>query len=175
MWPTLLAAMAVIVVACSGSTSSATPATSASAPSTAPASPATSSAASAAPASAAASAVSGEGLRIGYISGGDSDPFVLLVTNGIRAAAKAAGVELSECDSDFAAEKALACARNARRPTSSSSMINWQFYPGFGRRDLRGLREPPDGRHRHAGEAVPEDVRRREQSPGRAHRRQGPR
>ena len=44
------------------------------------------------------------GLRIGYISGGDSDPFVLLVTNGVRDEAAKAGVVLSECDSNFAAE-----------------------------------------------------------------------
>ncbi|HYN69804.1 MAG TPA: hypothetical protein VEX41_06320, partial [Candidatus Eisenbacteria bacterium] len=37
-----------------------------------------------------APSVSTEPVRVGYISGGDSDPFVLLVTNGIRSeAAKA--------------------------------------------------------------------------------------
>jgi ribose transport system substrate-binding protein len=113
-WPTLLAVMALIVAT--------------SAPSAAPATPAASSAASEAPASAAASAVSGEGLRIGYISGGDSDPFVLLVTNGVRDAAKAAGVELSECDSNFAADTALACARTLSA-NNLQSMINWQFFP----------------------------------------------
>ncbi len=121
-WPALLAVMVLIVAACSGTSTSASPAT--------PATPATSAAASEAPASVApaASAVSGEGLRIGYISGGDSDPFVLLVTNGIRDAAKAAGVELSECDSNFAAETALACARTLSA-NNLQSMINWQFFP----------------------------------------------
>ena len=113
-WPTLLAVMALIAVACAGPASSASPATSAA--------PAPSAAASEAPSTPA------EAVRIGYISGGDSDPFVLLVTNGIRDAAKAAGVELSECDSDFAAEKALACARTLASQ-QLQSMINWQFYP----------------------------------------------
>jgi ribose transport system substrate-binding protein len=75
-----------------------------------------------------ASAPSGEGLRIGYISGGDSDPFVLLVTNGVRDEAKAAGVVLSECDSNFAAETALACARTLSA-NNLQSMVNWQFFP----------------------------------------------
>jgi ribose transport system substrate-binding protein len=67
-------------------------------------------------------------VRIGYISGGDSDPFVLLVTEGIRAEAEKAGVELSECDSAFEAEKALACARTLAAQ-ELDSMINWQFFP----------------------------------------------
>lgn len=67
-------------------------------------------------------------LRIGYISGGDSDPFVLLVTEGIRAEAAKAGVELSECDSAFEAEKALTCARSLAAQ-ELQSMINWQFFP----------------------------------------------
>ncbi len=69
-----------------------------------------------------------EKLRIGYISGGDSDPFILLVTEGIRAEATKAGVELSECDSAFEAEKALACARTLSAQ-QLQSMINWQFFP----------------------------------------------
>jgi len=120
VWPTLLVVMVLIAVACSSPTSSASPATTAA--------PAPSSAASEAPPSEAPSAPSGEGLRIGYISGGDSDPFVLLVTNGIRDEAKAAGVVLSECDSNFAAETALACARTLSA-NQLTSMINWQFYP----------------------------------------------
>lgn len=71
---------------------------------------------------------SAESLRIGYISGGDSDPFVLLVTEGIRAEATKAGVVLSECDSAFEAEKALTCARSLAAQ-QLQSMINWQFFP----------------------------------------------
>lgn len=76
----------------------------------------------------AASPLDGTGLRIGYISGGDSDPFVLLVTQGIRDQAQATGVELSECDSAFDADKALSCARTLSAQ-QLGSMINWQFFP----------------------------------------------
>jgi ribose transport system substrate-binding protein len=112
--PTLLAVIALIAVACSGPASSASPATSAA--------PAPSAAVSASPSTPA------EAVRIGYISGGDSDPFVLLVTEGIRSEAAKAGVELSECDSAFEAEKALTCARTLAAQ-ELQSMINWQFFP----------------------------------------------
>jgi ribose transport system substrate-binding protein len=69
-----------------------------------------------------------EPVRIGYISGGDADPFVLLVTEGIRAAADAAGVELHECDAAFVDETALNCARNLAA-VNAQAMINWQFNP----------------------------------------------
>lgn len=81
-------------------------------------------------ASPSAGALPGAGLRIGYISGGDADPFVLLVTEGIRAEAKAAGVELQECDGNFLDDKALECARNLG-PLELQSMINWQFNPAI--------------------------------------------
>lgn len=63
---------------------------------------------------------------IGYISGGDSDPFVFQVTENIREEAAAAGAELYECDADFTAEKALECARNLSAQ-DLEVMINWQF------------------------------------------------
>jgi ribose transport system substrate-binding protein len=111
---TFLAATALVGVACASPGASSAP----------PASAATSdSPASEAPASAPAKA-----LRIGYISGGDSDPFVLLVTEGLRTEAEVAGVELSECDSAFEAEKALTCARTLAAQ-ELDSMINWQFFP----------------------------------------------
>lgn len=112
-WSTLFAAAVLVAVACSSPAASSAP------PSEAPASEA--------PASEAPSA-SVENLRIGYISGGDSDPFVLLVTEGLRAEAAKAGVVLSECDSAFEAEKALACARTLAAQ-ELDSMINWQFFP----------------------------------------------
>ena len=73
-WSTLFAATAIIAMACSSPATSASPATSEAPASTAPS--------ATAPASEAPSAAAD--VRIGYISGGDSDPFVLLVTNGIR-------------------------------------------------------------------------------------------
>ena len=69
-----------------------------------------------------------EPIRIGYISGGDADPFVLLVTEGIREAAAEAGVELHECDAAFVDETALNCARTLAA-VNAQAMINWQFNP----------------------------------------------
>lgn len=48
---------------------------------------------------------------VGYISLGDSVPFVKLVSDGIRAEADAAGVDLVFCDSEIDAAKALECAQ----------------------------------------------------------------
>ncbi len=67
-------------------------------------------------------------IRLGYISGGDADPFVLIVTESIRVEAAKAGVELAECDSNFSAEEALECARNLA-VQDLDAMINWQFFP----------------------------------------------
>lgn len=108
----LVSVVAVAALGCSGASTS--PAASATAAASIPASVAPS--------------PSAEKLRIGYISGGDSDPFVFLVTQGIRAQAASAGVELSECDSAFDADKALACARTLSAQ-HLQSMINWQFFP----------------------------------------------
>jgi ribose transport system substrate-binding protein len=54
---------------------------------------------------------SGKGLKLGYISLGESVPFVRLVSNGIKAQAKRAGAQLVFCDSALDAAKALDCAR----------------------------------------------------------------
>ena len=69
-----------------------------------------------------------EDIRLGYISGGDADPFVLIVTESIREEVAKAGVELAECDSNFSAEEALECARNLA-VQDLDAMINWQFFP----------------------------------------------
>ena len=55
---------------------------------------------------------------------------------------------------------------NARR---SATPVDDQLavLPGLAPRSLRSLRRPSDRRHRHAGEAVPEDLRRRRQPGGR--------
>jgi ribose transport system substrate-binding protein len=55
---------------------------------------------------------SGEGLKLGYISLGDSVPFVKLVSDSIKREAKTAGAELIFCDSALDGQKALDCARN---------------------------------------------------------------
>lgn len=54
---------------------------------------------------------SGAGLKLGYISLGESVPFVRLVSNGIKAQAKRAGAKLVFCDSALDPAKALDCAK----------------------------------------------------------------
>jgi len=54
---------------------------------------------------------SGDGLRIGYISLGDSVPFVKLVSDGIREQVELSGAEFVFCDSQIDAGTALACAQ----------------------------------------------------------------
>src|SRR3954469_15744461 len=55
---------------------------------------------------------SGKGLKLGYISLGESVPFVRLVSDGIKAQAKIAGAQLVFCDSALDAAKALDCAKS---------------------------------------------------------------
>src|SRR6266542_864027 len=55
---------------------------------------------------------SGKGLKLGYISLGESVPFVRLVSNGIKEQAKKAGAQLVFCDSALDAAKALDCAKS---------------------------------------------------------------
>lgn len=54
---------------------------------------------------------SGEGLKIGYISLGDSIPFVKLVSDDIKEQAEVAGVDLVFCDSMVDDAAALQCAQ----------------------------------------------------------------
>ena len=54
---------------------------------------------------------SGKGLRLGYISLGDSVPFVKLVSDSIKREAKRSGAKLEFCDSQIDAAKALACTQ----------------------------------------------------------------
>lgn len=49
-------------------------------------------------------------VKIGYINLSDQLPFVVLVRKGIEKAAKAAGAQLVECDSNLDAQKAINCA-----------------------------------------------------------------
>lgn len=69
---------------------------------------------------------SGEGLKVGYISLGDSIPFVKLVSDDIKAQAEVAGVELLFCDSEIDAAKALECARNFNTQ-GVDGIINFQL------------------------------------------------
>ena len=112
----LLATVAVVVAACGGGGSSTAPSTAA------PASQAASQAASEAPASQAA-----EQFKIGYISLGDSVPFVKLVSDGIKAAAEEAGQDLAFCDSQIDQAKALECAQNFK-VQQVQGVLNFQVF-----------------------------------------------
>jgi ribose transport system substrate-binding protein len=68
---------------------------------------------------------SGKGLKVGYISLGDSVPFVKLVSDSIKAQAKIAGVDLLFCDSQLDAAKALACAQTFKTQ-GVQGIINFQ-------------------------------------------------
>jgi ribose transport system substrate-binding protein len=65
-------------------------------------------------------------IKIGYLSGGNADPFVFTVTLGIRAAAAGAGVSLFECDGNFDDATAVKCA-NTMHGIGLQAVINWQF------------------------------------------------
>ena len=113
-WTSLLAISAVVAVACSN------PAASSTAPTDAPPA-ATDAPASDAPASDATA------FKIGYISLGDSVPFVKLVSDGIRDEAEKAGQTLLFCDSEIDEAKALACAQNLK-VQGAEGVINFQVF-----------------------------------------------
>ncbi|NDA79735.1 MAG: sugar ABC transporter substrate-binding protein [Actinobacteria bacterium] len=69
---------------------------------------------------------SGKGLTLGYISLGDSVPFVKLVSDSIKAEAKRAGAKLEFCDSQIDAAKALACAQ-LFKTKKVQAYLNFQF------------------------------------------------
>ena len=117
-WSTVLAVTALVAMACTNPSSSAAPA------SVAPASEAP---ASVAPASEAPASAAAEKFKIGYISLGDSVPFVKLVSDGIKEAATAAGQDLLFCDSEIDAAKALACAQNLK-VQGAQGVLNFQVF-----------------------------------------------
>jgi ribose transport system substrate-binding protein len=111
-----LIAMGALAVACTNPAAS----------STAPSQAASQEPSSAAPSSAAPSAAA-ESFKIGYISLGDSVPFVKLVSDGIKEAASAAGQELLFCDSEIDAAKALSCAQNLK-VQGAQGVLNFQVF-----------------------------------------------
>lgn len=114
-WSTLFALIALVAVAC---TNPGTASPSAAAPTDAP------------PASEAPSvepSAAAESFKIGYISLGDSVPFVKLVSDGIKQAAADAGQELLFCDSEIDAAKALACAQNLK-VQGAQGVLNFQVF-----------------------------------------------
>lgn len=69
---------------------------------------------------------SGEGKTVGYISLGDSLPFVKLVSDSIRAEADVAGLNLISCDSKTLTEEALACAQQMK-VQGAQAVLNFQL------------------------------------------------
>ncbi|CAN5621651.1 sugar ABC transporter substrate-binding protein [soil metagenome] len=67
----------------------------------------------------------GAGLKIGYISLGDSVPFVKLVSDNIKQEVEASGAEFLFCDSQLDAAKALACAQTFKTQ-NVDGIINFQ-------------------------------------------------
>lgn len=70
---------------------------------------------------------SGKGLKLGYISLGESVPFVRLVSNSIKAQAKIAGAQLVFCDSAIDAAKALDCVKNLKTQ-GVDGYLNFQLF-----------------------------------------------
>jgi len=122
-WSSVFAVTALIAAACTNSVASP------SAASQAPASvaPASQAPASEAPASQAPASQAATSHKIGYISLGDSVPFVKLVSDGIKEAATAAGQDLLFCDSEIDAAKALACAQNLK-VQGAEGVLNFQVF-----------------------------------------------
>lgn len=69
---------------------------------------------------------SGAGMKIGYISLGDSLPFVKIVSDSIKAAADTAGAQLVFCDSQLDPAKALDCARTFKTQ-GVQGILNFQL------------------------------------------------
>ena len=70
---------------------------------------------------------SGKGLKIGYISLGESIPFVRLVSNSIKRQARIAGARLIFCDSQIDAAKAIDCAKNFKTQRVDG-ILNFQAF-----------------------------------------------
>ncbi len=117
-WSTLFAVTALVAAACTNSAATEAPATEA---------PATAAPATAAPATAAPATEAPAVFKIGYISLGDSVPFVKLVSDSIKREALAAGQELLFCDSEIDQAKALACAQNLK-VQGAQGMLNFQVF-----------------------------------------------
>lgn len=70
---------------------------------------------------------SGVGRKIGYISLGESIPFVKLVSDSIKEQGRIAGAEIVFCDSQIDAAKALECARNLK-VQGVEGVLNFQAF-----------------------------------------------
>lgn len=70
---------------------------------------------------------SGAGRKIGYISLGESIPFVKLVSDSIKEQGRVAGAEVVFCDSQIDAAKALECAQNLK-VQGVEGVLNFQAF-----------------------------------------------
>ncbi|HSO29799.1 MAG TPA: sugar ABC transporter substrate-binding protein [Candidatus Sulfomarinibacteraceae bacterium] len=111
-WVGLLGSLALVAAACGGGASQA---------------PATEAPATAAPATEAPATEEPAKFKIGYISLGDSVPFVKLVSDSIKRSAEEAGQELAFCDSEIDAAKALSCAQNLK-VQGVEGVLNFQVF-----------------------------------------------
>lgn len=118
---TLSIGLALIFGACSN------PAASSTEPTTAP----TATDAPAATDAPVATDPSAEAFKVGYISLGDSIPFVKLVSDSIQAEADKAGVQIVFCDSELDQAKALSCAQNLK-VQQVQAVLNFQLYADSG-------------------------------------------
>jgi ribose transport system substrate-binding protein len=113
-WAALLVGMAIMAAACTPG-ADATPA------------PATPDAGTPGAETPAAETPAAEAFKLGYISLGDSVPFVKLVSDSIRRAAAEANQELVFCDSEIDAAKALDCARQMQ-VQGVEGVLNFQVF-----------------------------------------------
>jgi ribose transport system substrate-binding protein len=121
--PALAAAIAILLAACSGAATAPPAAT------TAATAAATTAAESLPPGVApydGATAGSGKGMKIGYVSLGDSIPFVKLVSDSLKAEATVAGADFVFCDSELDSAKALACVQNFK-VQNVQGILNFQL------------------------------------------------
>ena len=81
---------------------------------------------------------SGAGKTVGYISLGDSLPFVKLVSDSIAEQAQIAGLNLVTCDSKVDQAEALACAQQMK-VQGAQAVLNFQLYAESSARDLQRL------------------------------------
>jgi ribose transport system substrate-binding protein len=113
-WLAVPISLALILGACSNPAASTAPSAAASQP-----------AASEAPSESPSAPT--EAFKVGYISLGESIPFVKLVSDNIKAEAEKAGVEIAFCDSEIDAAKALACAQNLK-VQEVQAVLNFQLF-----------------------------------------------
>ncbi len=102
-------------------------ATACSNPAASPSAPASQAPATQAPVSQAPASASAEAFKVGYISLGESIPFVSLVTRSIQEEADKVGLEVVVCDSQIKAEEAVACAQNLK-VQNVQAVLNFQLY-----------------------------------------------